>query len=61
MDIKQLEKRHDELVLLINNAKALRDANLDNRDLYHKYWTELSLLEAELRIVNFNLQEASNV
>lgn len=44
--------RLNELSLLEKKYTELRDKNKDNHEEYHKWWTKLSTVEAEMRVIN---------
>ena len=50
--------RLNELYLLEKKYTELRDKNKDNHEEYHKWWTKLSTVEAEMRVLRHLLKEA---
>ena len=49
--------RLNELSLLEKKYTELRDKNKDNHEEYHKWWTKLSTVEAEMRVLKHLLKE----
>lgn len=52
------QARLNELSLLEKKYTELRDSNKDNHEEYHKWWTKLSTVEAEMRVLRHLMKEA---
>ena len=52
------QARLNELSLLEKKYTELRDNNKDNHEEYHKWWTKLSTVEAEMRVLRHLMKEA---